>query len=113
MIARSRALDHLRYERARPQTDAGDSVVACEAGEEPDNRLSRAQDARKIRDSIDLLKSEERLVVGLAYFKECTQAEIAISMGLPIGTVKSLMSRAQRKLKIHFISMASDALLAE
>lgn len=45
------------------------------------------------------LTPKERLVLGMAYFRDCTQSEIAALTGLPLGSVKSLMVRSQRKLR--------------
>ena len=40
-----------------------------------------------------------RWVLGLAYFRELTHSEIAHCTGLPLGTVKSHLLRAQTKLR--------------
>jgi RNA polymerase sigma-70 factor, ECF subfamily len=38
-------------------------------------------------------------VLGLAYFRDLTQVEIGKVTGMPLGTVKSLMTRSQHKLR--------------
>ena len=113
MIARSRALDHLRHEKCRPVGTDFEITIEPDTSQGPEQLLSQAQDARLVQVSMTLLNQDERLVLGLAYFQDCTQNEIAASTGLPLGTVKSLMSRAQRKLRTYFavgrVSTSSDA----
>ena len=45
------------------------------------------------------LSANERWVLGLAFFRDCSQSEIAAATGMPLGTVKSLVTRAQHKLR--------------
>lgn len=110
MIARSRALDHLRREKRRrgdepPAGDAGD--VASD--DSPEQLLSRSQDARLVHLSLATLNDDERLVLGLAYFQDCTQPQISSMTGMPLGTVKSLVFRAQQKLRKCFQRVTTSA----
>ncbi|MGV3572447.1 MAG: RNA polymerase sigma factor [Ramlibacter sp.] len=106
MIARSRALDHLRREKrhahACEEPDA--DGLPADDGEGPEQLLWRAQQGRLVTRSLQQaqLSPQERMVIGLAYYGDKTQQEIARVTGLPLGTVKSLMSRAQRKLGAQF-----------
>jgi RNA polymerase sigma-70 factor, ECF subfamily len=45
------------------------------------------------------LSANERWVLSLAFFRDCSQSEIATFTGMPLGTVKSLVTRAQHKLR--------------
>jgi RNA polymerase sigma-70 factor, ECF subfamily len=100
-IARSRSLDHLRREKRhlafRGKEAANDA--ADEHHEAPDTLLSRLESMRMVQLSLETLSAQEQLVLGLAYFRECSHGEIAASTGLALGTVKSMMSRAQTKLR--------------
>jgi RNA polymerase sigma-70 factor (ECF subfamily) len=101
MIARTRALDRLRAEvRCH-----GGRRFAPDAGEEaghtdgPEEALSRSQSSASLRACLAGLNATERAVLALAYFRECSNSEIAADMGLPLGTVKSLIRRAQIKMR--------------
>ena len=112
-IARSRALDHLRREKCR-RGDAVDSQPPESWSEEgPEQLLSRRQDARLVQHSMAQLDEQERLVLGLAYFHDRTQPQIAALTGMPLGTVKSLIYRAQQKLRKCFGAAAGTAAQAE
>ncbi|MCG2594610.1 RNA polymerase sigma factor [Ramlibacter sp. XY19] len=114
VIATSRALDHLRQDkrnaaRITPVDDTLDDIPDPADG--PEQLFARAQDARLVHLSLAgaSLSAHERTVVGLAYFRERTQQEIASTMGLPLGTVKSIMQRAQEKLRARFIACSAPA----
>jgi RNA polymerase sigma-70 factor (ECF subfamily) len=104
-IARSRALDRVRTEvrshGGRLEAPATPDVEEShDAG--PEHLLAVAERDRLLRISMDALSPKEQLVLGMAYFRDCTQNEIAALTGLPLGSVKTLMTRSQRKLRISF-----------
>jgi RNA polymerase sigma-70 factor (ECF subfamily) len=105
-MARSRALDRMRQETLRhgglagaPAFDA--DARAAEPGDEPgpDQLLESVQSCTRLHAALAKLSANERLALGLAYFRDHTQSEIATLTGLPLGTVKSLINRAQHKLR--------------
>lgn len=103
-LARSRALDRLRQEQLRhggatgaPEFDADAHEAPCAPG--PDVLLESVQARTRLHAALGDLSAHERWVLGLAYFRELSQSEIAARTGLPLGTVKSLMTRGQHKLR--------------
>lgn len=105
-LARSRALDRLRHERARPGgwhwVDEAGAADALWHDDGPQQRCERQQAASGLRQCMQhLLSAPERLVLGLAYWREHSHTEIAGLTGLPVGTVKTLMRRSQHKLRAH------------
>lgn len=116
VIARSRALDHLRREKRRGQAhDSPEMIVTMETHDRdgPEQLLSRAEECRLVRLSLAAtpLSPDERTVLGLAYFRENSHQEISDLTGLPLGTVKTVMLRAREKLKAN-IQVAGDSPLA-
>jgi len=94
-IARKRAIDHLR---ARPQ-----GVVALDemrelTGDDGREIAERYAWAIDVRRALAMLPPPQREVLVLAYFERHTQAEIARKLGIPIGTVKTRMSRGMQRL---------------
>jgi RNA polymerase sigma factor (sigma-70 family) len=55
-----------------------------------------------LRKLVNTLRREERELIELMYFKGFTQREIATMMNVPLGTVKTRMSRAIRNLRYYF-----------
>jgi RNA polymerase sigma-70 factor, ECF subfamily len=102
-IARSRALDRLRQETLRhgglPGAPDSERLDAPDAAPGPDELLESVQAHSRLHGALAQLSANERGVLGLAYFRDCSQTEVAAITGLPLGTVKSLMTRAQHKLR--------------
>lgn len=55
-----------------------------------------------LRKLVNTLREEERKVIELMYFNGFTQTEIASIMNMPLGTVKTRMSRAIKNLRYLF-----------
>jgi RNA polymerase sigma-70 factor (ECF subfamily) len=95
-IVRSRALDLLRQRHAEI-----DAVAAEEPadGRNPHDLLCAMQAGTRLHAALALLSAQERWLLGLAYFRELPHSKISQQTGLPLGTVKSAILRAQGKLR--------------
>ncbi len=94
-IARKRAIDHLRRRRnTAVALDSLDHVVG-EDGRELAERYARRQE---VREALDRLPDAQREVLMLAYFGCLSQSEIAMQLGVPLGTVKARSFRGLRRL---------------
>jgi RNA polymerase sigma-70 factor, ECF subfamily len=99
-LLRSRALDLLRHQRASPEVESLEDppeIAAPLPG--PDELLAGMQAGTQLHAALAGLSSNERWVLGLAYYRELSHREICAETGLPLGTVKSLILRAQAKLR--------------
>ncbi|MCY7320015.1 MAG: RNA polymerase sigma factor [Ramlibacter sp.] len=102
-IARSRSLDRIRSEKRSHggQLDAPATPSDEESHDAgPEELLAAAECASLLKISMGQLSPKERLVLGMAYFRDCTQSEIASLTGMPLGSVKTLMTRSQHKLRL-------------
>ncbi len=94
---RSRALDRLKssaYSRV-VSIDAGTRVLEPESHDDP----SAAPDRARVRRALAGLPVDQRTVLELAYFDGRSHSEIAAELGLPVGTIKSRLSRALVRLR--------------
>lgn len=93
-IARSAAVDLRRQQDRRPRPTA----VADEAddGDELDLLLR----AEAVRAALERLSEPHREVLHLAYFEGLSQHEVAESLQLPVGTVKSRTYYALKALRL-------------
>lgn len=96
-IVHSRAFDILRHRP--PGADGRAPDEAPGADPEPGDRLWQREVRQRLDRALATLSGRERWVLGLAYFRDQTHAAIADATGLPLGTVKSLILRAQAKLR--------------
>jgi len=96
-VRRAMVNTHISWWRRRrleefPTDDLPDQAVADQAvGSDMEEILRRA---------IDRLPRRMRAAVMLRYYEDMTEAEIAQVLGISLGTVKSTVSRAVKRLRI-------------
>ncbi|MFT7642799.1 MAG: RNA polymerase sigma-70 factor (ECF subfamily) [Pirellulaceae bacterium] len=93
-IARNRSLNALC--KRKPVTTEENDIPFESA---PDERLERAEWKRQFDVALDQLKPEQKTVFVLAEIEEMPLREIAIIEDVPLGTVKSRLSRAKNSLR--------------
>ena len=60
--------------------------------------IERTYDVWQVRQALDELPPDERVVVQLQHLEGLTQTAVAERLNVPVGTVKSRAHRAHRKL---------------
>lgn len=102
-LVRSRAIDLLRQQAAHPSVagrdDDDEPADTTGDDDDPADRLWRQQAGTRLHAALATLSAAERWVLGLAYFRDLTHSQIAQTTGLPLGTVKSHLLRAQARLR--------------
>lgn len=97
-IARNKRIDALRRER-RPELDP-DEPALQPAGFPDGAALTRTGEReRRVREALGSLPSDQVELLRLSFFAGKTHRDIADELRLPVGTVKSRMSRAFEKLR--------------
>jgi RNA polymerase sigma-70 factor (ECF subfamily) len=95
---RSRSLDRLRARRRSDHVTLNDAIDVDAAARDADANAF-AGDHERLTRALARLPQDQRRVLELGYFAGRTCAEIAITLEVPIGTVKSRMSRAIAQLR--------------
>lgn len=103
-VARNAWIDHLRQvaPSRRPAPEADPHAVDAEplAREEaPGTALERGEQAERLRAALLGLPEHQRIVFELGVIQERPYAEIAETLSIPVGTVKSRMFHAVRRLR--------------
>ncbi len=107
-IVTNKCYDILRYHRRRPAAsleallvDAHnpDAPLKREAPERPDEVLERLELAEVLQAAIMKLPEDQRVTLVLADVHGFSYEEIARITGVQLGTVKSRLNRARRKLR--------------
>jgi RNA polymerase sigma-70 factor (ECF subfamily) len=80
--------------------DDGTEDIAAE-GESPSEAAERAERRRVVLECVDLLGPKHKIVVVLHYLNGLNLAEIAEIVEVPVGTVKSRLHYALRKLRLQ------------
>jgi RNA polymerase sigma-70 factor (ECF subfamily) len=82
------------------------SALAVRAGERrgpdqatPEERAVTDAERSRVVAALNRLEADDRLVLGLRHFEQLTEAEMAVVLDCPPGTVKSRLSRATARLR--------------
>lgn len=104
-------LDLVRSRKRRIQAVSFDAPVRAESGEEtlavqtaddapnPEEALMRFTLSEDLERAMGELRPEQRMLVILADVEQMPYAEIAQVAGVPVGTVRSRLHRAHKKLR--------------
>jgi len=96
-IARNRRIDVLRRDgRTLPVPELNLGEIEPER---PDELFQTREDESRVRSALRSLKPDQIEVIQLAFFQDLTHAEVAQSLELPLGTVKSRIRNAMIKLR--------------
>jgi len=79
----------VRVERDAPPGAAADLA----------EHAAQAEEARRVWEAVAALRPEEQTLVYLRYFLGVSEAEAAAAIGRPLGTAKSRLHRALRRLR--------------
>jgi RNA polymerase sigma factor (sigma-70 family) len=95
-IARNLRIDAVRRER-RPELDPEDFMPEPDA--DADAGLMLAENEGRLRLALKDLPADQIQVVELSFFADKPHSQIAVELGIPLGTVKSRLRLAMGRLK--------------
>ncbi len=95
-IARNLRIDAIRRER-RPELDPEDFMPEPDA--DADEGLMLAENEGRLRLALKELPADQIQVVELSFFADKPHSQIAVELGIPLGTVKSRLRLAMGRLK--------------
>lgn len=116
-VATNTCLDELR-KRSKKKTfsldaeyENGDGSVKFELADTaptPIDELLRNEDAKLLKDAINKLSDEYKTMIILRDIEELTYDEIATSLDMSLGTVKSRISRSRNKLQKIYLDLVQQ-----
>jgi RNA polymerase sigma-70 factor (ECF subfamily) len=101
-IAHNRTIDELRKrmrDRSRDNQNIDDHINIKEETALPVEQVIAQSEFEMVKQAMQGLPAEQRRVVEMSYFGGYTQVEISEMTGQPLGTVKTRMRLALRKLR--------------
>jgi RNA polymerase sigma-70 factor (ECF subfamily) len=115
-IAHHRIASELRLRRRRPRTepDPDGERLARLADPAPSQAEETWREHRReiLRRALEELPPAQRQALGLAYFEELSQGEIASVLGLPLGTAKSRIRAGLAGLRGKLAPLAAALIVA-
>jgi RNA polymerase sigma-70 factor, ECF subfamily len=100
-IARNLRIDALRREKrtGTEYTVEIDPEFHVDDGPQPDANLTSSELESRVRNALAVLTEDQLRVVELSFFEEKAHAEIARTLRIPLGTVKSRLRLAMNRLR--------------
>jgi len=112
-MARRRAIDRVRrrqaYDRAEERLrlhveSSGQNMDAAGA----DVEVMDSDRAKVLNELMNTLPEAQREAIQLAYYSGLSQREIAAKTGIPLGTIKTRLELAVRKLRASVLAMGHE-----
>ncbi|MTI21835.1 sigma-70 family RNA polymerase sigma factor [Fulvivirga sp. RKSG066] len=97
-ISRNLSIDKLRskeIKKVKKTDDISNNVYNVER----DNLIYQQEESIGVKELLNGLREEEKLIVNLIYFKGFTQSEVSDEYDIPLGTVKTRLRMALRNLR--------------
>ena len=100
-ITHHQCIDELRRRRARPVTQPGDEELLYElaSDDDPAQAVQYTFELARIREALQQIPAEQRIVIELAFWGGLTHQEIARYCHSPLGTTKTRLRLGMQKLK--------------
>ncbi len=98
-IAHTRVLNELRRQRRHPEGASEPSLdLQLDPHAAPDEQAWDSRRREAIQSAVDALPAPQRQVLRLAFFEDLSHAQVADFLGLPLGTTKTRIRAALKRL---------------
>ncbi len=109
-IARNKSIDYLRSKPARIRNEMTTIDALFEQQHtiptiDPHQQLSSIQTATIVKDAMNKLPENQRVLIEFAYYEGYSQSQLAEKFSIPLGTVKSRMRTGMLALREELISV--------
>ena len=99
-IVEQKCAELWRNAKAHPSEILDDSInIAMAKDGDPTMELSRREQANCVQRAAANLPDHFRKVLMMHYYEECSDEEIAVALGIPLGTVKSRLHNLQEYMR--------------
>jgi RNA polymerase sigma-70 factor, ECF subfamily len=112
MLAHRRAVDEVRRRESRVRAETAAAVPEPEDGPETQvtDAATRTWRQKHLAALLDMLSSEQRAAVQLAYYDGLTYVQVAKALGIPEGTAKTRLRSALARLRTLLTDEAREAI---
>lgn len=100
-IARNLSIDKIRSKDFKNQNKNQDIENNVTFIDEQRNMVYKPE-LLGIKELVETLKPEQKLILDLVYYKGYTHVEAADELGVPLGTIKTRLRMAMMQLRKHF-----------
>ncbi|RZK25846.1 MAG: sigma-70 family RNA polymerase sigma factor, partial [Flavobacterium sp.] len=105
-VARNLAIDHLRSKATSKSSKTEDIANIPSSLIDSQSQIIINTDAIGVKKLLNVLKSEQKLIVDMIYFQGYTQAQTSEILNMPLGTIKTKLRLAIQRLRQQFGGLA-------
>lgn len=103
-VASNLCIDHLRRRRTPPvsldeRLESGQQHADFGPGVSPEEQLEMAEDSRRVLAAVQQLPEKQRAVLVLRHIEGLKLEEIAETLRMPLGTVKTMLFRGREAVR--------------
>jgi len=99
-VARNRCIDRLRSRTHAPPRAGPEELALLPAAADQEGDAVLLERQKEVRAQLELLPTEQRRAIELAFFRGLSHGEIALETGEALGTVKSRIRRGLLRLRL-------------
>ena len=103
VCVRNEALTRMRKSFGREQI--AQRIAPAPNESDPSERIAEREEVER---AMAVLNEKERTTISLAYYSGMTHEQIAAQTGEPVGTIKSRLSGALRRMRAYFVAVESS-----
>ena len=96
VLRRRQRIDFVSYDAGNPADEPGDSAPS------PEQQYADRQRLRLLERALAALPAEQREILLLRELEDMSYAELAVTLGINEGTVKSRLARARAAALLHY-----------
>lgn len=90
--------DHFRRQSKRKQSSLDDTMELVDPEPQPPQQWEKQKLAERVQQAVQTLPPKQKTVFLLAHYQGLAYPEISEILDIPVGTIKSRMHHAQKKL---------------
>lgn len=108
VVARNELYRRLRTRRRKPDPAPLEEEPIMDLVDSPSQIVGRSREETLLLRALRRIPLQHQILVELHYWEEMTTAELAASMGVPVGTIKSRLRAARKRLEAAMAELESD-----
>ena len=110
-IAVNTTIDYLRHTMDEDKNysidDEDNTLQLTEVSLDPESDMIKTEDIEQLKVALSRLRSKYRNLLELRYYQGLSYKELSAKLDIPVGTIKSDLSKAKRKLKELFHKLSN------
>ena len=108
VVARNELYRRLRTRRRKPDPAPLEQESIMDLVDSPSQIVGRSREETLLLRALRRIPLQHQILVELHYWEEMTTADLAASMGVPVGTIKSRLRAARKRLEAEMAELESD-----